>query len=133
MLSASQRAMAGDKYREYCDARAKERQEATRAKPGNTMAHGGGNVSTTVNQAKNKDSGKSKPSGGENLNKFKSSGDKGKARDQAGRAVGVSGRTMDKASGCRKTVGSAEEPHNGRDDHPKIVREIPSGWLRFGR
>jgi len=65
--------MIGNKARAYYEQQAKERYKATVGRPSKSVE--------TLPPI----------SDSENSNKSESSGDKGKARDQAGRAVGVSG------------------------------------------
>ncbi|MEN6404838.1 MAG: hypothetical protein ABFC77_00045 [Thermoguttaceae bacterium] len=70
-LSASQRAMVGDKARDYYDKQAKERQ---------------------------KEHGKTAP--GKNTSGKVTGSDSGDARDAAGKAIGVSGRIESKSAEC---------------------------------
>jgi len=77
-LTTSQRAMIAARVREYYEQEAKERQKAAQSKPGQKAAQGGGNIATALNSSEN--------------------AEKGKSRDQAGRALNVSGKTVDAAT-----------------------------------
>jgi hypothetical protein len=99
-LTPSQRAMIGNKARDWYDAEAKKR-----------MSAGG------------KEAGRGRPQQG--VETVPPPIDAGKARDQAGKAVGVSGKTMDKARDWYDAEAKKRQAEQARRNQPQSQKVEP--------